>query len=287
MWRLDLPSSRMVMSHIDTALTLKNGTQKYPVTAGQKKAIRIVYDAYDTNSGLHGINLDASHLDPKLLDALKNGYNEIQIKGRLKKLREKLLLSAKRCPCCGIADANTLDHHLPIDKYKVLSLYVRNLVAYCTTCNNKKRSVTGVDPNKRFIHPYFCALPENTQFLFAKVTLRGRSLKFKLYIKPILGLSAQLITQMEFMMNKVDLKDRLEKELNIYFSSIATHIKSDYELVGKTGVIKSLVANADHQAKQFSLNHWRHAVLQALSQHDKFCDGGFYEPWALGHPPQP
>ena len=284
MWRLNLPSNRMTMTHIETALTLLDGTQKYPVTVIQKRAIKLLYQAYDNNKGQHGTNLDATHLDPKLLIALEKGYNEIQINGRLTKLREKLLLAAKRCPCCGIGEAVTLDHHLPKDTYQVFSIYVRNLVAYCNTCNNKKRSVTGTDPKKRFIHPYYCPLPELSQFLFAKVSLRGRSLKFDLYIKPVAGLKIQMISQMEFMMNQVDLKNRLMKELNVYFTSIATSIKSDFERAGKTAVKKSLEENAKHQAKNFTLNHWRHAVLQALSEHNGFCDGGFYEPWALDRP---
>ncbi len=281
MWRLKKPSNRLAINHLETVLTLKNGDKKHSITEAEKKEIKELYKIYDSNEGQHEDTYNNTKLDSNLLDKIELGYNEIQINGRLKKLRERLLLNAKRCPCCGISEATTLDHHLPKNQYKVLSVYVRNLVAYCHICNNKKRTVSGVDADKRFIHPYFCPLPNDIQFLFAKVSLNGKRLTFSLYIKKVDGLSDQMIKQMEFMMKKVKLHDRLLKELNVYLTSIASYVKSDYENGGKNLVAKNLKYNADLLAKEFSLNHWRHSVIQALSEHEKFCDGGFYEPWSL------
>lgn len=284
MWKLKLPTHRGIMDHIDTALTLKNGTQKYPLTAANKAAIKVIYTTYDQTKGLAGPGLDASHLHVDLLDALEKGYNEIQLSGRLSKLREKLLLNAKTCPCCGISTPDELDHHLPKSIYKVLAIYSRNLIAYCHKCNNKKRTIDGIDPDKRFIQAYFDEVPLDKQFLFAKVTLRGKSLKIELEISPIPELDSQLQKQMDFMMKKVDLKNRLLKELNSHLSSISTYIKRDYETAGKAGAKKNLETAAKQEAERYGLNHWRHAVIQALANHDAFCDGGFYEPLALKRP---
>jgi hypothetical protein len=56
-----------------------------------------------------------------------------------------------------------------------LAIYVRNLVPYCHDCNNSKKTHAGGD-DKRFIHPYFDAIPD-VQFLQATVHLQGGALR--------------------------------------------------------------------------------------------------------------
>ena len=199
----------------------------------------------------------------------------------MKELRNTLLLNASTCPTCGIMVPDELDHHLPKSVYKSLAIYSRNLVAYCHKCNNKKRTVDGIDPNERFIHPYFSKLPVNEQFLFADVSLVNNALSISLRIEQINGISDLILTQMEFQMNRVNLKRRLVKTLNVHLSSIAGYIERDYQIGGHLAVAEGIRFNAKAQKKIFGLNHWRYAILIALANCQDFCDGGFYNSLGL------
>ncbi|WEA01757.1 HNH endonuclease signature motif containing protein [Mucilaginibacter sp. SJ] len=284
MWKLDLPPRNGSMKNIDKALTKKSGVMKYPITAAEKEAIDKIYRAYDAAKGITSPALQGKYLSAGLLEAMKNAYDEVQIKGRLKKLRDKLLMGADTCPCCGIGEADELDHYLPKEDYQPLSIYSRNLIPYCHKCNNKKRSLDGSKPHERFVNVYYDDIPDDQQFLFAKVRLHGKGLSIKLEVRPVAGLSSSLVTQMNFQMKRVNLNKRLRKALNIQLSSIARYLDENYKSGGKEAVKLDLRKSGKSLQERFGINHWRSVVLFALADHDAFCDGGFYAPLAIVKP---
>ncbi len=61
------------------------------------------------------------------------------------------------CPFCGgLGVPDTLDHFLPKDEYPEYSVFSKNLIPCCDSCNRKKSTKT-VDENgeKMFFHPYY------------------------------------------------------------------------------------------------------------------------------------
>ena len=84
--------------------------------------------------------------------------NIVPAKALRKSIRD---LPLTRCPYCGRhGKPKTLDHFLPKDDYPEFSLYYKNLIPCCWTCNHAKRKqlwdeTTGA---RLFLNPYFDSL---------------------------------------------------------------------------------------------------------------------------------
>lgn len=275
MWTLKLPDKSDAITNIESAFTYVNGTEKYTVTVKEKKQIQKLYDRYEELNGRAHSDLKGPDLGKYLLDALENSYDEVQGKGRLKELRNRLFLNAGKCPCCGILTADELDHHLPISIYQALAIYSSNIVPYCHICNKRKLASPGTDPDKKFIHAYYDSVPANERFLFATVSVIDKGLKCELEVRRVPGLSDQMIKQMNFMITRVRLRTRLMSELIDMLVPLATYMEDNYTAGGKAAVSLGLRRSGQHQQKKFGLNDWRPAVYEALADCDEFCDGGF------------
>ncbi len=285
MWTLKLPDNSDAMTNIDSAFNYVNGTAKYNVSVTEKKEINKLYDQYEELKGKADDNLKGEALGKYLLHALENSYDEVQEKGRLKDLRNRLFLNAGKCPCCGILTADELDHHLPVSIYQALAIYSSNIVPYCHICNKRKLASPGTDPNEKFIHAYYDVVPADRQFLFAKVSVVDSGLKCELEVRKVPGLTNQMIKQMTFMMTRVKLRARLISELIDMLVPIATYMAENFEAGGKAAVSLGLRKSAKHQQKKFGLNDWRPAVYEALANCNEFCDGGFYDCLSLANMP--
>jgi len=281
MWKLPQPTIDQVMSELYTAMTYKDGKLKYKLSPSEKADIQEIYDEYESVKGLGNAKLKGPAFTKETLAAMEASYGEVQQVGRLSKLRQSLLLNAGTCPCCGILPADELDHHLPKVDFKLLSIYPRNLVALCHKCNNKKRTVDGIDENKRFIHVYYDNVPVDVQFLFAQILIKGGGLVVRYEVKKIAELSELLYKQITFQTERVNFHGRIDPEVNIYLSSFAASLQLAYEGFGKAGVEITLKRAAEHAQKIFGLNHWRTVLLFGLAAYGDFCDGGFYEPLKL------
>lgn len=124
---------------IDIALTYKDGEIKYQLSNDEKESISNIYALYNELEGRAHDELKGLRLfRQESLSAMYDAYGEVQINGRLSDYRSKILLSAKRCPCCSITSADEVDHYLPRSIFNVLSLYSKNLIPLCHQCNNKK-----------------------------------------------------------------------------------------------------------------------------------------------------
>ena len=236
MWTLKLPDNSDALTNIDTSFTLVNGTAKYTVTAKEKKQIQNLYERYEELKGKAHGDLTGAALGEYLLDALEDSYDQVQEKGRLKDLRNRLFLNAGKCPCCGILTADELDHHLPVSIYRALAIYSSNIVPYCHICNKRKLASPGTDPDKKFIHAYYDSVPTDEQFLFAKVSVLDKGLKCELEVRKVPGLTDQMIRQMNFMMTRVKLRARLISELIDMLVPIATYMEDNFTAGGKAAV---------------------------------------------------
>lgn len=277
MWNLALPDNSDALDHIDQAFNYTSGKAKFTITNVEKRAVKAIYDRYDAVRGVAEESLKGLALGATLLDALEESYSEVQEHGRLKKLRSDLFINAGKCPSCGILPVDELDHYLPQAHYPALAIYSSNIVPYCHVCNKRKLGLTGLDPNQRFIHAYYENVPEDVQFLFARTWIEGKGLQCELEVRPIPQLSTQLVTQMNFQMTRVKLVDRLVKELFDYLTPLASYIQLNYEIGGKDLVANNLLLSLKNLRKQFGLNHWQPALIEALANCTEFCDGGFYD----------
>lgn len=277
MWKLSLPDYINAVQELETALTYTNGSAKHALTDEEKTCIQKLYNRYETLKGKHEDSFQNNTLSEATKNAIASGYSEVQEKGRLKKLRSRLMLAADRCPCCGIETVTDLDHFLPCSFFKVLAVYSSNLVPLCHKCNNKKRALTNENPDERFIHPYYVEIPENKPFLVAETSVDEKGLKVNFSIKKVESMNDELYTHLIFQSNRVNLNKRLQKEVNIFLMSIYTSLEKLYnDGESPSFALKDfLLDNYRYFKKKMGLNDWHTALLYALANNDDFCQGGF------------
>lgn len=288
MWKVDLPCDKNALEEVRTALTYKDGTPKHTLTPDEYTSLKELYEKYHDLLGIAHEELKGAEFSASTKAAIHDAYTEIQENGRLKSLRSALLLSTNYCPCCGILPADELDHHLPRSVYQLLALYSRNLVPLCHKCNNKKRTVTGINSTERFVHVYYDDVPLDVQFLQMNHSILNNALSFQFYIADVPALSPQLQTQMAFQMKRVNLNTRLKKEVNTFLTSFAVGLKMVYDAKKGAAVVRQfMLQNAAHFKDKFGLNDWRTVTLLTLGNCDVFCDGGFIKILGIDTLPRP
>lgn len=174
-----------------------------------------------------------------------------------------------------------LDHYLPKASYKILSIYPSNIVPYCHVCNKHKLANEGKLPEERFIHAYYDIIPDDEQFLVAIVAIQGKGLQCELKIIKTPNLSHTMVKRLNFQMTRVNLQERIIKELFDFLIPLAFAIKENFELGGAIIVRSFLTKTAEQLKKVYGNNDWHPVVMDALANCDDFCDGGFYDCLAL------
>ncbi len=276
MWKINLPNDDNSLDDLKSALTYKNSLVKYELTESEQSEIIYIYSKYDITQGVVDESFKGVNIRVESKQALYKAYDEVQEGRRLENLRSLLLSAANRCPFCGISEADELDHHLPRSKFELLAIYARNLVPICHKCNNKKRTITGENPEESFIHIYYEKTPENIQFFHANTSIIEDGIIVKFEIKKFSDISELLYKQLSFQIKRINLDKRLEKEINIFLSAFVVSLEEIYgENKNFEKVKQFLQSNIKYFNDSFGLNDWRTVLLISLLKCDQFCDGGF------------
>ncbi len=273
MWQVKLPDVGDVNAQLGAALIHKDGTVVYALSQIERDAITALYNAYDAHLGEPHPSLIPAVLDG-CKNALHTAYNEVQKRGRLKKLRGTLLAAVLECPLCGFEAATTLDHYLPHDDYRALSIYSRNLVPTCQPCNRAKGTLQPV-AGKGLIHTYFQAIPDVT-FLVGTTEYAAGSLvvKFSVDATP---LPAPLGGRLAFQFDRLNLNDRYADPINTFLFSLKPSLLYFRGKPGEAELIKEfLLLSAETYDGDFKRNHWRAALMRALAASDAFLA----DPWS-------
>ena len=271
MWLLKKPNIKTANVDLDFALTYANGDVVYDLTKAERKCIDDLYVLYDSPLARPNDDLKKGPLRQSCLNALYSAYGEVQKKGRLKKLRRRLLNNAETCPFCGFAEPTQLDHHLPKSSYKALSIYSRNLVPSCGPCNNVKRAHVGSGDDE-LIHAYFDTLPKQN-FLIAKVRMRGDALVVKFEIASA-GIDPKLAARLKYQLERMELNSRYPKQINVFLFGQKTGMLEVYGSKGSLGLRKYLLKAAKALDVDFEQHDWRAAVMRGLADCERFCEQG-------------
>lgn len=273
------PSRAEVRDHLDVALEpyTWNGQQRgYAATPGEIDAVVTLYDTYDSTVGTPSAVLQGEDLDQALRLAIQASYSFTQPGRKLAQIREDLMRGIALCPICGISPPGHLDHYLPIASYHPLAIYVRNLVPLCSDCNHLKGATVGTVATQRFVHPYFETLPD-VCFVQADVSITDGGIVVKFGIDAGVEMSAQMRQRLMFQFERLRLNQRYAREINTYLTSHVTALHFAFE-AGQQHAIRSFLSmQRQVESAAFHRNHWRPALLRALSEHEEFCAGAFMD----------
>ncbi len=270
MWTLPPPDVADVDAQLTLALTYVNGVPAYALSPAERAAVLAVYQLYDDllgqpDPGLTPVALTACRVH------IREGYNQVQIGGRLASLRALLLASTDVCPYCGFGEPTELDHYLPKTQYDELAIYPRNLVPSCGPCNNAKRTIVpGVQTGPGLIHAYFQGLPDAV-FMRADVDFAGGALNVTFRIEPA-ALTPALAEMLQFQLVRLKLNERYPRQINKFLSEQRTAMLMFKELgLPSVELTKYLLRSAASLAGNFGRNDWRTALLEALAANEMFC----------------
>jgi hypothetical protein len=255
---------------LDTALTYANGQPVYLLSAAERAAIHAVYDLYDALLGQPPADLRPDELE-NIRPYLGAAYDQVQIGGRLAKLRAHLLASTDACPYCGFGEPRELDHYLPRSVYGELAIYPNNLVPSCGPCNNAKRTVVpghGPAHGPGLIHAYFQTLPDQ-DFLKADVIFANGALEVSFRVD-VTTLAVGLAAKLQFQLDRLKLNERYPKQVNKFLSEQRTAMLMLKEL-GSNLLSEYLLRSAHSLSASYGRNDWRVALLRALSADAAFC----------------
>ena len=225
--------------------------------------------------------LALSNINVFCADALVKCYSSKT--NLLDSLRDKLLYpdveDFDECPLCGIGEPSTLDHYLPKEEFPEFSIFSKNLIPICSPCNSSYKGVKWVDNGKRiFIHAYFDIFPAQTFFTVSVSTGTKLSLVFDaLHVPAHVDFSELFSRHFE----KLKLNERYKRKAA---SEIARKRRRLEVIFRKNGspddVANALLKDAFDLRAEYSHNHWKPVLYDALARSPDFCNGGFRKPIA-------
>ena len=258
----------------------KQQTRGYDPTPDEIDAIIELYDNYDEANGQVTEGFDGEGLEKKLISTVRKAFAKTYEGKPLHGLREALLSGAGLCPICGIDFATQLDHFLPKADFGIFSIYSRNLVPVCKTCNEDKRTSAGENPAEQFVHAYFELIPDVT-FLTAEVEILDNGLLVEIVVDQDAEISVEFRDRLTYQLNALGLNHRYAREINVYVGGQAPSFHGIYAAADTAGVQEYLTRQAVYEAGRFHTNDWRAVVFRGLASHDGFCDGGFSQVFPL------
>jgi hypothetical protein len=278
MWNLE-PLNKTndeLKDHLTTALTHVDGTEVYVITDAQRSNILNLYQKYDANAGLPHAELKSLDMEIPLLKVMYDAYKEVQKGGRLADLRNEMIIRASSCPYCGFGEITNLDHHLPRSLYKGLSIYPKNLIPCCGTCNNKKRTVDGEQADQQFHHIFFNNIPNNIIFFKATAELNAGTLSVVFVIDDVPGMPPDTLLRLRFQIERLNLNFRYISTINDFILSQKVSFEMMYEVRKSGEDVRSYInRSAIGLGKEYGLNDWRPVLFRALAECEAFCNGGF------------
>jgi hypothetical protein len=175
-----------------------------------------------------------------------------------------------RCPYCGAAPADTMDHYAPRQRFPEFSILLRNLVPCCGRCNRLKDELWTKPDGTRFIFNFYYDSLPTTRCLFAKIQYGADDApKVSFTVESRGGVVEGLLERMRSHFE--------ELELDEAFRTVANDVVTDtFRLITRSKdddpqKARTLVEEQTRDfALDYGLNHWKTAVSEALSESDDF-----------------
>lgn len=272
MWSLNLPDSGNTIDDLNVALQPEGSPPLYALNVVEIAAIAALYHTYDQLGGQPSPALTPPSLGDACLSAVHSAFGQVQAGGRLRKLRDRLMLMVEQCPYCGFGEVTDLDHYLPKSIYKALSVYPRNLIPSCSRCNRAKHAHVPETQSQGMIYAYFAQIPQ-VRFFVANVDFSGNALTVNFKIEST-NIDAKLAQSLNFQLTRLKLNERYPKQINTFLFGLRTGLTELIETKDSALLSEFLRRSALDMEDSFGMNDWRSALLFGLSASSQFCDGG-------------
>ena len=253
MWILPKPLLDEALA--DIARVIAADTEANTLEQTDSATLNKLYRNYDRNHGTITDEEDKVFCLAKRT-ALHNLYDKTQQGRSLSYIRTKLMSDVDFCPMCGIMPPSQLDHQMPREDYKSLSVCRLNLVPTCGVCNNKKRK--GNPSN--FVHAYYDHELENIPFFEINVDSSPfpHCISSEVRVNITSSGNNSLADKVEHQISVVKLFRRLYKETNILLADIlSTNITTQSQL-------DTILAYEYRKYERYGMNDWRRVFLKSL-----------------------
>ena len=184
----------------------------------------------------------------------------------------KVLPRNNRCPFCNFGSVETLDHILPKSRFPAFSVKPTNLVGCCDRCNRLKLETAPTNPGDAFLHPYFDGVNHGI-WLFA-VVVQTTPAVAEFHVGDPAELSDNQLSRIRNQFNELELarlySDAAADEI-VDIAAILEKLHAD----GGANAVSEHLAMESQSRRKASLNSWRAALYDALSDSEWYCDGGF------------
>lgn len=220
-----------------------------------KKPLRDLYQQYDDQQG-SVTDAQLSVIADDKAKAIYGMYKNTYENKPLAYIRDELTANVYKCPYCGIAQPNTLDHYMPESQYKALAVCRMNLVPMCGRCNNYKLA----KPYENFIHCYYEPLPTTAPFLVAKVYTVKQRFVVKFDFDSAVIADAALEKKLRYQEKEIRLFKRIQKESVVFINTLCRSCE-----VTDTAPLRLWLGRrlADHES-DYGMNDWRCAVIRGM-----------------------
>jgi len=260
----------------DDVAAAKRGARRVRLQAARPAVLAAYLRYSDSAPGLE--NMPVPNLTHPQKEALLHAF-EIET-APLRVFRSQLLdevIEGAKCPFCGMGETSTLDHYLPKEAYPQFSIFSRNLVPACASCNTLKgdRFLDEHLQVRLFLHPYFDDIPTR-QFLQVNVVLSadGLLLNFRVVRPP--GLSQRTFRHLESHFTLLKLGNRYRRRALIKLGDQYCPLKRAYGKAEDASRVAALLTEeAEDLEEEWGANYWLVVLYRTLANHEEFCDGGF------------
>lgn len=260
MWSLPKPLIEDAIA--DVARVIARSGNRLKETDGV--ILKTLYRLYDNNCGSITPE-DDKRIDNDIRNVLYGLYDKTQQGGALYYIRRELFSNIDYCPMCGISVPSQLDHQMPREDFRSLSVCRMNLVPTCSICNNKKRK--GNPSN--FIHPYYAQAIMNLPFFEIEIHSSPitHRMSWKFSINKDIIHDRNLVSKIESQVAVIKLFRRLYRETNIMLSDI---LNADITSQEQLDFVMKYEYRKYTNNNRYGMNDWRCVFLKSLIESPHF-----------------
>ena len=253
----------------------KKRNKGYKLKRKDTNAIISVYDLYDRCRGAHDDGLNPTQLNSKIPYELHRAYAKTYENRPLEHIRSAIMDNEAECAYCDVSEASEMDHFLPREHYKFLSIYPRNFVPSCDKCNKIKSTNILLPSGRPFIHPGFETIPDD-RFMKANVVMENGAIMLTFEVDFSTNINTELGERIVEQHEVLKVGGRHTKPLNSFLKSLCSRLSRSGDLDPDPEFVANfLLEESGHQEFAHHTNHWKSIAPLFLSQSQEFCEEGF------------